>query len=137
MLNTIRCLLLACCLGLSLALPALADDTDAPGQTRFAPTRSRAASPFAAAMGAAEAEHFAALAALRAELEQAPRKERASIQRRIEVLKLSRESRLVTLQLGEARRKGNASLANKLTRRLTRLSAAGASTPLQPTGGER
>lgn len=117
--------------------PTVADDADAPGQTRFAPTRRRAASPFAAALRVAEAEHAEALLALRAELELAPRTERASIQRRIEALKLAREARLVTLQLGEARRKGNASLADKLTRRLSRLSAAGASAPLQPVGGER
>lgn len=117
--------------------PTVTDDADAPGQTRFAPTRRRAASPFAAALRVAETEHAEALALLRAELDAAPRTERASIQRRIETLKLAREARVVTLQLGEARRKGNASLADKLTRRLSRLAAAGASAPMQPAGGER
>ena len=117
--------------------PVMTEDSDSLGQTRFAPTRRRAVSPFAASLRACEQAHAEAMAGLRAELDLAPRSERAGVQRRIEALKLTREARLVALQLGEAQRKGDTSLAAKLTRRLSRLSASGASLPVIPVGGER
>ncbi len=113
------------------------DPADEPGQTRFAPTRRGAATAFAASLRTSEQAHAAALADLRAELELAPRSDRAALQRRIEALKLTREARLVALQLGEAQRKGNTPLAAKLTRRLSKMSAAGVTMPVSPVGGER
>lgn len=114
-----------------------ADPGDPPGQTQFAPTRTRAASPFAAELRAAEHAHAEALAALRARLANAPREERPALQREIEALKREREVRLVRVQLADARRRGRGPLAARLETRLARLAAAGAHDPVTSVGGAR
>lgn len=113
------------------------DPGDPPGQTQFAPTRTRTSSPFAAELRAAERAHAEALAALRARLAAAPREERPALQREIEALKRGREARLVRVQLAEARRRGRAPLAARLETRLARLAAAGVHEPVAPAGGAR